>query len=107
MKTAPPRFLPAEQLQIGSWWAAADGGQYGCVVLAVNPKTNAATVISTDGKQREIDGFKLQYRYIQCLPRITMRLEYTKERFGRSAEVEVTSENADDTLRNIAGYQPH
>jgi hypothetical protein len=76
-KTTPPDelgaascsgFLPAEQIRIGSWWAAADGGKYGCVVLSVNLKTKDATVLGTDGKQREIDTFKLQYRYGHCIP---------------------------------------
>ena len=61
-------FLPAEEIRIGSWWAAADGGKYGCVVLSVNMKTKDATVLGTDGKQREIDTFKLQYRYSHCIP---------------------------------------
>lgn len=61
-------FLSAEQIQAGSWWRAADGGKYGCVVLSVNLKTKEATVIGTDGKQREIDAFKLQYRYAHCIP---------------------------------------
>ena len=63
-------FLPAEQIRIGSWWAAADGGKYGCVVLSVNLKTKDATVLGTDGKQREIDTFKLQYRYGHCIPNV-------------------------------------
>jgi len=61
-------FLPAEQIRIGSWWAAADGEKYGCVVLSVNLKTKNATVLGTDGRQREIDTFKLQYRYGHCIP---------------------------------------
>jgi hypothetical protein len=61
-------FLTAEQIRIGSWWAAADGEKYGCVVLSVNLKTKDATVLGTDGKQREIDTFKLQYRYGHCIP---------------------------------------
>jgi hypothetical protein len=63
--------LTAEQIRIGSWWAAADGGKYGCVVLSVNLKTKDATVLGTDGKQREIDTFKLQYRYGHCIPNDT------------------------------------
>jgi hypothetical protein len=61
-------FLLAEQIRIGSWWAAADGGKYGCVVLSVNLNTKDATVLGTDGKRREIDTFKLQYRYAHYVP---------------------------------------
>ena len=61
-------YLSTEQIRIGSWWAAADGGKYGCVVLSVNLKTKDATVLGTDGKQRKIDTFKLQYRYGHCIP---------------------------------------
>jgi beta-lactamase superfamily II metal-dependent hydrolase len=60
--------VPAIEIRIGSWWAAADGGEYGCVVVAVDVGRKEATVLGTDGVTREIDTFKLQYRYYHAVP---------------------------------------
>ena len=64
-------FLKANEIKIGSWWAAADGGKYGKVVLAVDVEKTDAKVLGTDGKTSVIDTFKLQYRYKECVPNQT------------------------------------
>jgi hypothetical protein len=74
-----PNFLPADKIKIGSWWRAADGGNYGCVVLAVNGVTNSATVVVTDGSTQNIDVFKLQYRYAHYLPNTPNKLIHPEQ----------------------------
>jgi hypothetical protein len=61
-------FLEAKDIHPGSWWEAADNGGYGLVVLSVDCQRNEAKVLGTNGQEREIDTFKLQYRYRQVKP---------------------------------------
>jgi len=69
-KCSASDFLTAEQIPIGSWWEIAQGGEYGYCVTAVDVPRREATVLSTDGEVREIDIFKLQYRYSRVLPNV-------------------------------------
>jgi len=62
------RFLEPNEIKIGSWWAIAQGGGFGYVVLSVNLIACDATVLSTDGSIGEIDIFKLQYKYKNVVP---------------------------------------
>ncbi len=64
--TPPPSR--AEDLAIGSWWKASDGGNYGHTILAIHADTQEVEVMSTQGVKSFIDAFKLQYRYHQVTP---------------------------------------
>jgi hypothetical protein len=64
---ADPKFMPLEDIPLGSIWMAADGGSYGYVVYDKNFVTEDVLVrgFNSLGWQLKttIDGFKLQYRY--------------------------------------------
>lgn len=64
------KFLPFDEIPIGSIWMAADGGNYGYVVAGRRPSTKDILVKGfTASKGWEVDGpedidwYKLQYRY--------------------------------------------
>lgn len=61
-------ILQIQDLQIGSWWAMADGGNFGYTILSKDELTGDVKVLGTDGNERLIDWFKLQYRYYQVVP---------------------------------------
>lgn len=61
-------FLSAKDIPIGSWWEIAQGGEYGYCVIAIDQESEEITVLSTDGEIREIDAFKLQYKYKRAIP---------------------------------------
>lgn len=56
-------FLTASQIPIGSKWKAADGMDYWYIVQRVDVEREEAYCIDSIGELREIDTFKLQYRY--------------------------------------------
>lgn len=56
-------MLSDDQIKVGSWWRAADGAPYGCVIMAVYPLIHEAAVLHTHGRQGMINTLKLQYRY--------------------------------------------
>jgi hypothetical protein len=68
-------FLTADQIPIGSWWEAADGSGYGYCVISVDTVKGEATVLSSSGETREIDTFKLQYRYSLVCPNTLSKIQ--------------------------------
>ena len=61
-------FLTYEEIQIGTWWEIAQGGEYGYCVIGKNDQTKDIMVLSTCGENRTLDYFILQYRYRLVVP---------------------------------------
>jgi hypothetical protein len=64
------KWLTFDEIPIGSIWMAADGGSYGHYVVGKTSKERGDILVNaftlrgwTDEEQRDINWWKLQYRY--------------------------------------------